>query len=137
MPFYDEMQQMVKDLLAPDSQGGLGQSDPNSQLKVVLTRTTPGVLDPERDWVEALPQVVSETLLAAVTGAEEYADGSLVLATDRRVVAGVPTMNWKLPVGDDAATLSLTIDGQRVSIIRVRGIPSAGTPAAIELIARG
>lgn len=132
MPFYSDMQDMVRDLLKPDAEGGLGQ------VTIVLTRTTPGAADPDRDWEEVPPAaVVSEQLLAAASGAEEYADGDTVLATDRRIVSAVPAMNWRPPESGESARLSLTLDGKPVTIIRIRGIPPVGTPAAIELIARG
>lgn len=132
MPFYSDMQDMVRDLLVPDTEGGFGQG------VVVLTRTSV-FIDPDHDWEESGERTTSEseTLSAAVSGAEEYADGDTILATDRRVVAAVPVMNWRPPESGESARLSLTLDGKPVTIVRIRGIPPVGTPAAIELIARG
>jgi hypothetical protein len=126
MAFYDDMAAMAAELLAPEAEGGLGQGT------VVLVRTTPGTPDPAQPWLAVSPTVVTETLRAAVSGAAKYADGVTILATDLRIVAAVPTMDWRM--GSDV--LSLTIDGRQATIIQARGIPEAGTPAAIEFIAR-
>lgn len=131
MAFYQDMQDMARDLLAPDTEGGLGQTT------AVLIRTTPGLVDPERPWEVAPPVVQREVLRAAVSGAEKYADGTTILATDRLVVAAVPTMNWKPPVAPDRAVLSLELDGQHVTIVSIKGLPAIGTPAAVQFIARG
>lgn len=131
MPFYDDMQAMVRDLLRPDTLGGLGQ------LTIVLTRTTPGVVDPNQDWEPVAPTTVSEQLLASASGAQAYADGDTVLKTDLRIVSAVPVMNWRPPVAGEAARLSLTMDGRPVTIVRVKGIPPSGVPTAVEFIARG
>lgn len=132
MAFWADMQAMVSDLLRPDTEGGLGQ------VTIELTRTVPGVVDPDRDW-EAVPptSVETEQLLAAASGADEYADGTTVLKTDLRIVSAVPTINWRMPVEGEAARLSLTLDGRPVEIIRVRGMPPVGVPVAVEFIARG
>lgn len=130
MGFYSDLAAMVQDLLAPDAAGGLGQGT------VVLTRRTPGSNFPARPWMPVYPDEESETLRAAVSGAQGYADGVTVLATDLRIIAAVPSLNWR-PGGEDEGVLSLSVDGRQVTIIRVRGIPEAGEPAAVEFIARG
>jgi len=105
------------------------------QGNVILTRITPGSQVPGMTWVASDPVSALETLRAAVSGASEYADGVTVLATDLRIVAAVPALNWAMG-GDDGGILSLSIDGKPVTIIRVRGLPAAGTATAIEIIAR-
>lgn len=126
--FYEAMQAMARDLLKPDTQGGLGQG------VVMLTRKTAGVVDPEQPWVAVAPTTTTEQLKAAVSGVgAKYVDGVTVLATDLRIVAAVPAMEWRMASGD---VLAMTIDGRPATIVRVRGIPEAGTPAAIEFIAR-
>lgn len=132
MAFWLEMQAMVSDLLRPDTDGGLGQ------VTIELTRTVPGVVAPDRDW-EAVPpaSIETEQLLAAASGADEYADGTTVLKTDLRIVSAVPTIDWRMPVAGESARLSLTLDGRPVEIVRVRGMPPVGVPVAVEFIARG
>ena len=49
MPFYDDMAQVARDLLAPDTAGGLGQG------AITLVRTTPGTPDPSQPWVPVTP----------------------------------------------------------------------------------
>ena len=124
---------MARELLAPDVDGGLGQGS------VALVRTTPGTRNPDQSWLPVVPTVESETLRAVVSGAlpsgqqaQEYGDGVTVLSTDLKVLAAAPAMGWRLGEG----VLSLTIDGRPATIIRVRGIPEAGTAAAVEFIAR-
>lgn len=131
MAFYQEMQDMVRDLLKPDTAGGLGQ------VTAVLVRTIPGAVDPNAPEIEVASTVLKETLRAAVSGAGKYADGVTILASDFRVVAAVPTMNWQWPVSPSRAVLSLELDGQTYRVVSVKGIPAIGTPAAVEFIARG
>jgi hypothetical protein len=49
MPFYEDMQQVARDLLAPDTAGGLGQG------AITIVRTTPGTPDPAQPWVPVTP----------------------------------------------------------------------------------
>lgn len=127
MGFYDELAAMAKDLLKPDAAGGLGQG------VVVLSRTTQGVPDANQPWLPVTPTVATETLLAAVSGAEKYADGVTILDTDLKIIAAIPALDWRMATG---VVLGLTIDGRAVTILRVRVIPDAGTPAAVEFLAR-
>lgn len=130
MAFYQEMQDMVRDLLKPDTEGGLGQ------VTAVLLRTTPGTVDPNAPEIEVTPIEVKETLRAAVSGAGKYADGVTILASDFRVVAAVPEMNWQWPIAPSRAVLGLELDGRPYQIVSVKGIPAIGTPVAVEFIAR-
>lgn len=136
MAFYAEMAAMAADLLKPDAQGGLGQGE------IVLIRSTPGTVDEGAPWEPVEPTTEQETLRAAASGAlpsgsqaEEYGDGVTILSTDIKVIAAVPAMDWRM-TGDDGSVLSMTIDGRPMTIVRVRGIPEAGTTAAVEFIAR-
>ncbi len=131
MAFYQEMQDMVRDLLKPDTEGGLGQ------VTVILVRTIPGAVDPSAPEIEVAPTVVRETLRAAVSGAGKYADGVTILSSDFRIVAAIPAMNWLWPVSPSRAVLSLELDGQAYQVVSVKGIPAIGIPAAVEFIARG
>lgn len=131
MAFYQEMQDMVRDLLKPDTEGGLGQ------VTAVLVRTTPGAVDSSAPEIEVAPTVIKESLRVAVSGAGKYADGVTILTNDFRVVAAVPVMNWQWPVAPSRAVLSLELDGRTYQVVSVKGIPAIGTPAAVEFIARG
>lgn len=132
MAFYQEMQDMVKDLLKPDTEGGLGQ------VTAVLVRVTPGAVDPARPECEVASDVQRETLRAAVSGPGKYADGVTILTTDIKVVCAVPErIDWRLPEAPSRVALYLELDSRRVTIISVKGIPAIGTPAAVEFIARG
>lgn len=131
MAFYAEMQAMVADLLRPDTAGGLGQGD------IWLHRSLPGIPDPETPWVELQPTVLREQLHGAISGAEKYADGKTILATDLRLVAAVPSLvDWRFPVGGDSAALQVTVDGRSYTVVSVTTIPSAGTPAAVAFFLR-
>lgn len=130
MAFYQEMQDMVKDLLKPDTEGGLGQ------VTAVLVRTTPGAVDPEHPEVEVPPNEQKETLRAVASGPVKYADGVTILATDYKIVAAIPALDWRMPEAPSRASLHLELDGRKVSIVSVRGIPAIGAPAAVEFIAR-
>lgn len=127
--FYEDMQRMATELLAPSSEGGFGQGS------VVLTYQALGQPDPSRPWEPVVnPDPEIQELRAAVTSAKKYADGQTILATDVRLVAAVPRINWRLAAG---VTIKVEIDGRPpLTVIRSRGLPDAGTPAAIELIAR-
>lgn len=128
--FYAEMADMVSDMLAPTSAGGLGQGT------VILTRTVPGDPDPAAPWIEVAPITTSETLKAAVSGVgQAMIDGETILAGDLKVICAVPAMNWSMG-GEDGGILTLTIDGRAATIIKVQGLPEAGTPAAVRFIVR-
>lgn len=128
MGFYSDMAAMAYDLLAPDSNGGLGQGH------VVLVRTTPGTPDPDAPWEPVTPTTTSETLRAAVSGADARlvgteVGGAVILASDRTVVCAVPVMGYQ--AGD-----TLMIDGKPVLILSVQKIPAAGTTSAVRFIVR-
>lgn len=127
--FYQDLMAATMELLLPDEQGGLGQGN------VTLTRTAPGVADQSQPWVPVEPITTTETLRAAVFGAQEYADGVTVLETDLRVIAAVPSMPWRMNAGD-GATMTINVDGRDIAVVRARGIPDAGIQAAVEFIIR-
>lgn len=136
MPFYSEMAGMARDLLKPDEQGGLGQGE------IVLIRTKPGAVDENEPWKPVEPTVAQETLSAAASGAlpsgqqsVEYGDGVTILSTDIKVIAAVPVLDWRM-TSADGSVLSMTIDGRPMTVVRVRGVPEAGTTSAVEFIVR-
>lgn len=137
MDFFEEMQQMARELLAPTSQGGFGQG------RVVLVRNPPAVANPAGDWEEpGRPSPLREVVGASVSGAlpagqqsQEYGDGVVILSTDLKVLTAVPQeVDWRMdPKG---VVLELEIDGKLMTVLRSKGIMAAGIPAAIEFIVR-
>jgi len=129
MAFYDDMQAMARDLLKPDSQGGLGQGI------IQLTRITRGAVDPNKPWEIPTETTQTETLDGAVSGISKEligteAGGTVLLASDRKAICTVPAMGHT--AGD-----TLSVDGVPVHIIAVEKIPAAGTTVAVRFIIRG
>ncbi|MHC2797184.1 hypothetical protein ACVINZ_006196 [Mesorhizobium jarvisii] len=115
--FYDDMAEMVTELLQPDGDGGLGQGT------VQLKRETPGVVDPQQPWVPVEPREQTWPLNAAVRRvSQKYVDGTLIVATDNQVTFAVPEV---VP----AITDLLIIDGVELAMKDLRPIPPAGTVA--------
>lgn len=127
--FYADMAKMARNLLAPTSQGGLGQGE----LK--LTRITPGVPDPDRPWDPVEPITETVTINGAVSGVSAQLVGTQVgdavlSATDRVAITEVPSIEYT--AGD-----VLSVDGKPVIVLAVRNIPAAGTPSAVKFFIRG
>lgn len=127
MAFYADMQQMARDLLKPDSQGGLGQG------KIVLGRTT--TVPAPNPWDPATPTTVTETLRGAVKGISKELVGTsagdaVLLMSDREAICEVPIMGYR--PGD-----TLSVDGTPVIILSQQNIPAAGTVAAVRFFIRG
>lgn len=127
MAFYADMQQMARDLLKPDSQGGLGQGT----IEIVRVTTAPG----ENPWDPSTTTTAKETLRGAAKGISKEligteAGGTVILASDREVICEVPKSTYK-------PTDALTIDGKTVTVLSVQKIPAAGIAAAVKFIVRG
>ena len=125
--FYAEMAQMASELLAPTSQGGLGQGS------IVLSRqsSTPGA----NPWDPPVTTPMTETLKGAVSGVSKELvgaemGGTVILASDRQAICAPPQMGYT--AGD-----TLVVDGVPVHIVAVQNIPSAGTVSAVRFIIRG
>lgn len=126
--FYTEMAAMTRGLLAPTSQGGLGQGE------IVLTRKTPGTPGPN-PWDPVEPVTQAETLRGAVRGVSQRLvgaemGGTVILASDRQAICEVPQMQYQ--AGD-----TLSVDGVPVHIIAFERIPAAGTTSAVRFTIRG
>ncbi len=126
--FYADMADMARGLLAPTSQGGLGQGE------IVLTRKTPGTPGPN-PWDPVEPVTQAETLRGAVRGVSQRlvgteVGGTVILASDRQAVCAVPALQYQ--AGD-----VLSVDGAPVHIIAFERIPAAGTTSAVKFIIRG
>ena len=127
--FYESMAQMASELLAPTSQGGLGQG------VIVLARSTPGTPNEEAPWEPVTPTVTTETMKGAARGVDSRLVGSevggaVILATDKQVICAPPAMSYQ--AGD-----TLSIDGVPVHVIAVERIPAAGVTSAVKFIVRG
>ena len=127
--FYQSMQEMARDLLAPDSEGGLGQGS------ITLTSVTPGVPNEEAPWEPVTPTVTTETLKGAARGVDSRlvgteVGGAVILATDKQIICAPPVMQYQ--AGD-----TLSIDGVPVHVIAVEKIPAAGVTSAVKFIVRG
>lgn len=126
--FYEEMKAMAADLLAPTSEGGLGQGN------IVLSRLVDGA-PPANPWdpVDKVPK--SETLRGAASGVKSEmigmeVGGTVILATDIQLTCAVPEMGYE--AGD-----TLSIDGKVFHILSVQNIPAAGIASAVRFIVRG
>lgn len=127
--FYTQMGQVAAELLAPTSQGGLGQGN------VVLSRKIPGTPDPDAPWIPVEPTNQRETLRAAVRGVSKElvgteAGSTVIVASDRQAICAPITMGYT--AGD-----TLIVDGVPVHIVAVSNIPAAGITSAIRFIIRG
>lgn len=126
--FYSSMGQMARELLAPTSQGGLGQGT------IVLSRVVQGP-PPQNPWEPPTTSTESETLGGAVRGVSKELigvemGGTIILASDRQAICTVPSMGYT--AGD-----TLVIDGAPVNIVAVQNIPAAGVTSAVRFIVRG
>ncbi|MBU4609139.1 hypothetical protein IMZ29_00790 [Achromobacter sp. GG226] len=128
MAFYDQMQAMARDLLKPDSQGGLGQGS------ITLTHETAGTPG-ANPWDPVTPTRQTVPVRGAVRGVSKElvgteVGGTVIVASDRMATCEVPSIEYA--PGD-----VLTVDGVPVTIIGFTKIPAAGTPAAVRFIIRG
>lgn len=114
--FYDEMADMVQDLLRPDEEDGLGQGEVS--LKRIVSTPGPNPWDPPTETAQTWP------LKAAVKRLHQrYENGVLIAETGDMVTFAVPEVE---PVLTD----TLIIDGVERMITNLTRIPSAGTVVA-------
>lgn len=125
--FYAEMGQMATELLAPTSEGGLGQGT------IVLSRqsSVPGA----NPWDPPTVTAKTETLKGAVRGVSKEligveVGGTVIVASDRQAICAPIAMGYT--AGD-----TLIIDDVPVHIIAVEKIPAAGVTSAIRFVVRG
>ena len=126
--FYQEMADMVRDLLAPTSEDGLGQG----AITLVRVVQTPNPTEP---WEAPTNSTLTETLKGAVSGVDRRlvgtdAGGAVILESDRMAICEVPAMAYQ--AGD-----VLQVDGVPVHILSFERIPAAGIAAAVQFIIRG
>jgi hypothetical protein len=119
MGFYDEMQEMATELLAPEASGGLGQGS------VTLKRITPGTPNADQPWLPVAPTTESWALGASVRRQHyRYVSGTLVAETGDIVVFSTPS--GVTPMLSD----QLIIDGSAREMSELTPIPGAGTVVA-------
>lgn len=127
--FYSEMAQTARELLAPTSQGGLGQGT------ITLVRYVAGPA-PTNPWdapSPSTPQVTALDGAARGVGKEligaPVETGGQIVATDLQVI--VAPWGGAYDPGD-----VLKIDGVPVTVLKVENIPAAGTVCAVKFVAR-
>lgn len=136
MAFYSEMADMARDLLLPDTRGGLGQG----VITVIRTTQTAKPAD-WPTWEPWTGETVTSvyTLRGAVSGvSQKYVDNVTILATDQMLIcadymelAGA-VVPFDLGVGD-----VINVDGKPLTTIRQIDIPGAGVKAAHKFVVRG
>ena len=124
---YNQMVAVAAHMLAPTSQGGLGQGS------IVLSHATAGTPG-ANPWDPVEPTVTTETLRGAARGVDARlvgteVGGTVVLASDKQVTCAPPTIAYT--PGD-----TLTIDGVPMHIIAVEKKPAAGTTVAVKFLVR-
>ncbi|WP_305096475.1 hypothetical protein [Croceibacterium aestuarii] len=127
--FYTEMAGVAQELLAPTSEGGLGQG------AIELVRYVEGP-PPANSWDPPSPPSRQVTPLdgAASGVAKELIGlpvetGGQIVATDPQVI--VAPWGGSYDPGD-----VLEIDGAPVTVLRVQNIPAAGTVCAVRFVVR-
>lgn len=126
--FYTQMAAVAAQMLAPTSQGGLGQG------QIVLTHSVHGAPNPATPWEPVEPTVTTETLKGAARGVDARLVGTevgstVVLSSDKQVTCAPPAIAYT--AGD-----TLTIDGAPMHIIAVEKKPAAGTTVAVKFLVR-
>jgi len=118
MGFYDEMAEMVSEMLQPEEKDGLGQGT------VQLKRTTTAEPDPATPWIPGEETTATYPLDAAVKRVDQrYENGVLIIATGDIVTFAVPAI---VPAMSD----TIIIDGVERVITSLRPTPAAGTVVA-------
>ncbi|WP_293875561.1 hypothetical protein [Sphingomonas sp. UBA978] len=127
--FYASMRQTAIDLLAPTSEGGLGQG--TIELVRYLDSATPA-----NPWDPPAPQEREVTVLdGAARGVGKdlvgapVENGGQIVATDLQVIVAP----WG---GAYEPTDVLEIDDSPVTILKVENIPAAGMVCAIRFVVR-
>lgn len=128
--FYDEMRGVAIELLAPTSEGGLGQGS------IALVRYAPGAPGPDPWSPPSLPTRQVTPLNGAARGvAKELVGapvetGGQIVATDKQVI--VAPWGGSYDPGD-----VLELDGKPVTVLKIDDIPAVGTVCAVRFVVRG
>lgn len=129
LDFYDEMADVTRELLAPTSEGGLGQGS------IELIRYI-GTAEPANAWDPPTPQEREITVLdGAANGVGKQLvgtpveTGGQIVATDLQVIVAP----WG---GEYEPGNVLELDGSPVTVLDVRNLPAVGTTCAIRFVVR-
>lgn len=129
MGFYEDMAATARDLLAPTSDGGLGQG------VIELVAYIPGVDGPDPWSPPSAPTRSVTTLDGAARGVGKelvgtpVENGGQIVATDL-VVTVAP---WGGAINPAHV---LEVDGSPVTILSVKNIPAAGTLCLVQMVVR-
>lgn len=131
---YTRMQATARRLLAPTSEGGLGQGEIAIARYVagdapVNPWDAPSLPTPERIPLDGAARGVGKELVGT-----PVENGGQVVATDLLVIVAVPESGYSADDYEPADVLE--IDGEPVTVMSVKNIPAAGTPCAIQFVAR-
>ncbi len=98
--FFDDMAEMVGDLLQPDDEGGLGTAAGSIELLV----GKPYTKDPDSPWIAPEPVFERQMLRAhALGGSQSMIDGETVMNGYQDVISEVTAIEWTVPAGDPSS----------------------------------
>lgn len=113
MGFYDDMQAMVRDLLAPDALG---------QGPITIARLTTPAAYPDQPWLEVEPDRQAWTVNQVGMTKAEYVSGGTIIKTDLAYMTEPPASPTR--PGD-----VVEVDGQPVgTVVHVAPFPAHGVP---------
>ncbi len=127
--FYQEMAEVAREMLAPTSEGGLGQG------VIQIVRYVPGAPGPDPWSPPAEPTRQVTVLDGAASGVGKeligapVETGGQIVATDLQVI--VAPWGGAYEPGD-----VLEIDAAPVTVLKIENIPAAGIVCAVRFIAR-
>lgn len=130
--FYADMQAMVRSILKPSSQGGLGQTG------IELVTTITAGADPDQPWL-TVDQEMRETIVgSAGKVSSEMVDGETIYSGDTLVTASLPLVSdWRLP-SPTGRRLGISFDGRPpLPVVSSFATPPSGVPVKINFVVRG
>lgn len=116
MTLYGEIADMARDLLKPDTAGGLGQG------AVTIVRMVPGEPDPDTPWEPTEPTRLAEDVDQIGKVKAEYTTGGTIIVTDYAYMT-VPTATFATRPGDFVERDGVTVG----TVVHVAPYPPHGT----------
>lgn len=120
MAFYDDLQQVTRDLMDPVS--GLGQG------AITLVRTTPGTPDPSQPWVPVTPTVTTEDVNQISKTKAEYISAGTIVQADLAYVIEAPRVILPVP-GDTVKVGGVYVGG----VVHSEPFPAHGVTVLVKL----